>query len=99
MVKMNGSKIVFLALWREGVKFARMEGLIIINSPNDKILQQPQIAFFPIIKVSLQFLIKRIYSITRSTKDSSCLLVGETSQGRGSDFERKEALIHPITIK
>ena len=27
----------------------------------------------------------------------SCLLVGETSQGRGSD-EREEALIHPIAI-
>ena len=34
-----------------------------------------------------------------STKDLSCLLVGETSQGRGSDFEREEALIHLITIK
>ena len=32
-----------------------------------------------------------------STKDLSYLLVGETSQGRGSD-ERKEALIHLITI-
>ena len=34
-----------------------------------------------------------------STKDLSYLLAGEASQGRGSDFEREEALIHPITIK
>ena len=32
-----------------------------------------------------------------STKDLSYLLVGETSQGRGS-VEREEALIHLITI-
>ena len=31
-----------------------------------------------------------------STKDSSCLLFGKTSQVRGSDFEQEEALIHPI---
>ena len=32
-----------------------------------------------------------------STKDLSCLLVGKTSQGRGSD-EREEALIQILAV-
>ena len=45
---------------------------------------------------SLKLVFHGLFSMP--TKDLSCLLVGETSQGRSSD-ERKEALIHLITIK